>query len=308
MSNKSALPVLLFAVFVLLLAVSCGSEQSPQQKDTDESLLTVAVSILPQQSFVEQIAGDLAHVVVMVPPGQSPSTYEPTTQQLQQLSRSSVFFTIGVPFEQSFIPLLEQNLPELRIVETDANTAKRRFLTSHSHDEDEHEDEEELGSVDPHSWMSPIAVIDQIDIMTDHLVSLDPEHESLYRENAAAFTKELTDLDRELASLLKPITGETLLVYHPAFGYFADRYGLIQKAIEVGGKEPTPRELEELVRQAKQEEVSLIFVQPEFDANSAQTIAEAIGAEVVTMGSLEQDYIENLRNLAQQLRRLKADR
>lgn len=297
MSKKKIPAVIITAALVLLLAVSCASEQ-PEQ----EQKLTVAVSIQPQKSFVERIAGDLVETVVMVPPGQSPTTYEPTTGQLQQLSNSAVFFTIGVPFEQSFIPLLKQNLPELRITATDTSTPKRRFVTSHAHEEDDEEHED--GAIDPHIWMSPISVISQAEIMADELAEIDPDHAQEYYDNLESFTAELEQLDQELSQLLSPLAGENLLVYHPAFGYFADRYGLKQKAVETGGKEPSPRQLEQLVEEARDDEVSVIFVQPEFDASSAQVIADAVGAQVVIMGSLEENYVENLRSLAQKLKEL----
>jgi zinc transport system substrate-binding protein len=297
MSKKKIPTIIITAALALLLAVSCASEQPEQEQN-----LTVAVSILPQKSFVERIAGDLVDTVVMVPPGQSPTTYEPTTGQLQQLSNSAVFFTIGVPFEQSFIPLLKQNLPELRITATDTSTPKRRFVTSHAHEEDEQEHED--GAIDPHIWMSPISVISQAEIMAEELAEIDPEHAQEYYDNLESFTAELEQLDQELSQLLSPLAGETLLVYHPAFGYFADRYGLKQKAVETGGKEPSARQLEQLVEEAREEEVSVIFVQPEFDASSARVIADAVGAEVVIIGSLEENYVENLRSLAQKLKEL----
>jgi zinc transport system substrate-binding protein len=152
--------------------------------------------------------------------------------------------------------------------------------------------------------MSPISVISQAEIMAEELAEIDPEHAQEYYDNLESFTAELEQLDQELSQLLSPLAGETLLVYHPAFGYFADRYGLKQKAVETGGKEPSARQLEQLVEEAREEEVSVIFVQPEFDASSARVIADAVGAEVVIIGSLEENYVENLRSLAQKLKEL----
>ncbi|MGM0431094.1 MAG: metal ABC transporter solute-binding protein, Zn/Mn family [Spirochaetota bacterium] len=288
---------ILLTVLVAGVMTACSKEEStPETEKT--AAVSVAVSILPQKTFIEKIAGDLAEVVVMVPPDQNPSNYEPTTHQLQQLSRADVYFTIGVPFEQSFVPLLKENLPDLTIVPTDTRTQKRRFRTSHLHDEDEEESEEQAGAVDPHIWMSPVSVIGQAQIMTETLLEIDPAHRNTYEAGLKDFTAELNTLDQELAAALEPLQGETLLVYHPAFGYFADRYGLVQKAVEVGGKEPTPKEIEKLIRTAREDEVSVIFVQPEFNEKSAEVIADAVGAEVVEISSLQADYIENLRDVA----------
>ncbi|MCF7933339.1 MAG: zinc ABC transporter substrate-binding protein [Spirochaetia bacterium] len=301
--------IILMLLILVLPLTSCTRE--PEQISHDDRI-TVAVSILPQKTFVQKIAGDRAEVIVLVPPGQSPSTYEPTTRQLQELSRSTVYFSIGVPFEEAFMPVIERNLPDLKIVATDATTEKRRFLTTHiddiddDHADDDHADEEaeddhDHSGIDPHIWMSPIAVIEQSRIMTEALIEADPRHEKDYRDGFTAYEQELRALDEELAQALAPIRGATILVYHPAFGYFADRYGLIQKAVEVGGKEPTPREIESLIAMAKSDEVPIVFVQPEFNKKTAQVIADAIGAKVITIASLDEQYSENLRHIAQVL-------
>ena len=114
---------------------------------------------------------------------------------------------------------------------------------------------------------------------------------------------ELEALDRDLMNVLEFMKGSTFFVYHPAFGYFADRYGLIQKAIETGGKEPTPKQLESIIQEAKDDNVSFLFVQPEFSEKSARVIADAVGCRVLTISALDKDYMVNLRNIALALSR-----
>jgi zinc transport system substrate-binding protein len=184
-------------------------------------------------------------------------------------------------------------------VPTDARTQKRRFLTSSA--------EGEIGAVDPHIWMSPISVIDQASIIAEELKKLDPDNSAVYEKNLFDFTQEMRELDSTLTRMLEPLRGETLLVYHPTFGYFADRYGLVQKAVEAGGKEPTPKQLEKLIETAKKEKVALIFVQPQFSDKSSKAIADAIGARVVTINSLDENYLENLLHIAETLGLLKPE-
>ncbi len=286
---------MMLLISVLILTSCTKTEEGQEATDDEPEPITVAVSILPQKTFVEHIAGDLVDTVVMVPPGQSPSSYEPTASQLMELSNAEVYFTIGVPFEQAFIPIIKKNLPDLPLVATDSSTQKRTFTVSHT------QEEEEAGSIDPHIWMSPVSVIAQAQIMTEKLSELDPQHADIYTAGMQAFEKELLDLDAELTAALAPLKGSTLLVYHPAFGYFADRYGLVQKAVEVGGKEPTPKQIEALIRMAREDGISIIFVQPEFSKKSAKVIADAIGGKVITIAALDENYIENLRHIAQVL-------
>ena len=87
-------------------------------------------------------------------------------------------------------------------------------------------------------------------------------------------------------------------LFHPAFGYFAQAYGLEQQAVEVAGKTPTPRQLTGLIRKAKADGVTLIFVQPQFDQRSAAVVAKAIGGAVVPMDPLAKDVLANLKTMA----------
>ncbi|MCF7953350.1 MAG: zinc ABC transporter substrate-binding protein [Spirochaetales bacterium] len=308
-------------IILLVLGLSAGcsgaaektSEESTStaaQRETpvnpEKPALTVAVSILPQKYLLDQIVSDDVEVVVMVPPGKSPATYEPSPKQIQSLSNASLFFAIGVPFEEAFISILERSLPEMAIVHTDQNIEKRRFTTAHDHAEDDHADDDhadESGAVDPHVWMSPILAQHIAEVMTEEIISLLPQHKEALRNSLEELKQELTEIDAELAELLEPYKGEHMLVYHPAFGYFADRYGLKQEAIETGGNEPSPKQLEQIISFAQDEGIEILFVQPEFNQKSARTAAEAVGGVVVPVSSLQYEYIENLHYIAEEIRK-----
>lgn len=286
---------------------------------------SVYVSILPQRYFLERVAGDLVDVKVLVPPGKSPATYEPTPTQVMRLGEADIFFTIGVPFERAFLPSIEESLKNLVIVPTHA-PIDRRPIEAHTHEdehgedehegeeEEEHHDEEHEGEghseedhageeamPDPHIWMSPKLVKIQAREMKEALSEEFPEYSGSFEEGYSAFTEDLTELQEYLKKVLAPHRGETLFVYHPAFGYFAEEFGLHQVAIETGGKEPTPKQLEEVINHAREEGVKVIFVQPEFPLAGAEAVAKAIGGAVVPVAPLAPNYLENLRNLAQNI-------
>lgn len=295
MVRKIIVPALLMAVAATLFA---GGKQETEPQEKPEHL-SVFVSILPQRTFVERIGGDRVDVQVMVEPGKSPATYSPTPRQVSALGGADVFFTIGVAFERTFLPSIRKNLKDLRIVDTSEGIEKR-FIEGHDHEEDDdhgHEDEEP----DPHVWMSPVLVKQQAYTIADTLTDLDPEGAGYYRENLSDFIAELDALDAELAEILEPFRGQTLFVYHPAFGYFADRYGLEQAAIETGGKEPSPAVLEEVIEHAREEGVKVIFVQPEFPADSAKAVANAIDGAVITVAPLSPDYFESLHTITREV-------
>jgi len=304
--------VIIMFIFMLLGLSGCTSED---QTETDaagteaagETSFIAGVSILPQKYFLDRIAPDGVEVVVMVPPGRNPASYEPTPKQIEALSSAALFFAVGVPFEEAFLPILERNLQDMTIVHTDAGIEKRRFRTAHTREE-EGPDAHENGAEDPHIWLSPVYAEQIAAVMADALKELLPQQAAEIDENLRTFSNELQQLDRRLTDLLEPFSGEHLLVYHPAFGYFADRYGLVQQAIETGGKEPSPRQLAEIIEVAAEEQIRILFVQPEFNQKSAQAAAEAINGTVVPVSSLEYDYIENLRHIAEAVSRIGAEK
>jgi len=294
---RQFLSVLFLFFFANLLFAGGEAESTGEGQDNK---LSVFVSILPQKTFVEQIGGDRVEVHVMVEPGKSPATYSPTPKQVSELGGADVFFTIGVAFERGFLPMVQKNLEDLTIVDTSEGINKR-MIEEHDHDEDEHDNDghdHDSEEPDPHTWMSPVLVRHQAGIIAETLASLDPDGADYYDNNLTAFQLELDELDKTIATALNPLEGETLFVYHPAFGYFADRYGLKQIAIETGGKEPSPGQLEEIISYAKEEGVRVIFVQPEFPADSAAAVAKAIEGAVVTVTPLAEDYFNNLKGMS----------
>ncbi|RJX35393.1 MAG: ABC transporter substrate-binding protein [Desulfarculus sp.] len=281
--------ILRLAALCLLLALpALASAASP---------LTVAVSIPPQAWLVERLGGPALRVVVMLPPGRSPATYEPTPKQLAALGQARLYLSIGVPFEGVFLPRLRAKLPGLKIVSITTGIKLRR-LESHHHEGQAAEPDQAPGAPDPHVWMSPRRARTLAANAAAALMAADPARAALYRANLARLDAELVALDAELARTLAPLRGRTIFVYHPAYGYLADDYGLKQEAVELEGKEPGPRRLAALVAEAKADGVRVIFVQPQFPRATAAALARAIGGAVVPLDPLAADYLGNLRAMA----------
>ncbi len=251
----------------------------------------VAVSIPPQRYFVRQIAGDLADISVMLPPGSAPETYAPRPSQLKALKKSDLYFLIGVEFEQAWRARWSRLNPALTFVDTAAAIKKIPMQPN----ADAHE------GLDPHIWMSPENVAKMVPIIRDALIAKDPAHAALYRANAARFLKRLDALDRQIRSRLAHLRHRSFIVFHPAFGYFAKSYGLKQIAIEKEGKEPTLRYFKKVIDYAKAHDIHTIFVAPQFSQKSARYIARKIGGNVVTIDPLAQKWDENLIEVAKRL-------
>jgi len=264
--------------------------------------LKVTASILPQKYFLEQIGGNRIDISVMVLPGANPATYEPKPKQMVNLTRSRIYFAIGVPFETAWLDKFAHASPKMQIVATQEGVEKIPMIKAGRHGRVNH-----YGTavpvarvLDPHIWLSPPLVMLQVRNILAALVKADPAGRSFYQANYKAFVTELVDLDLKISSLFADSGPEKrFMVYHPAWGYFARAYGLMQIPVEAEGKEPTPRGLQRLIGEAKEKGIRAIFVQPQFSTKSAETIARAINGRVVVADPLALDWRANLLHVAE---------
>jgi zinc transport system substrate-binding protein len=273
--------------------------------------IPVFVSIPPQKYFVEKVGGALVNVSVMVPPGANPHVYEPRPGQMTALSKSKIYFAIGVAFETVWLPKFAKLNPQMRVVHTDkgidkmdmvahhheeAKEVKNNARKKHAHKDDAH------AALDPHVWVSPPEVKIIARNILEAILEIDPANHSSYTSNYDAFIKEIEKLDQDLMEIFKDSRGLKFMVYHPAWGYLARTYGLEQVPVEVEGKEPKPEQLKALIEQSRMQGIKVIFVQPQFSTKSAEVIAKAIGGQVVFADNLREDWERNLRVQAEKFK------
>jgi zinc transport system substrate-binding protein len=302
------------AVTRLLVAALAVSAGSCRPADAPPAVVPVVVSIPPQAGFVKRIGGAHVSVQVLVKPGQSPHAYEPTPRQMAGLAKARAYFTIGVPFEAPLLERIKGSLPSLRIIDSAAGI-RRRMMAGHHHDEGDADHEEHpsagLGAgehegeaePDPHVWLSPACMRIIARNTAAGLIEVDPAHAAEYEANLAALLADVDAVDAQVAEVLAPYRGQSFYVFHPAFGYLADAYGLRQVAVEEEGKSPGPRRLAELTHSAGDDGVRIIFVQPQFDRKSARVVAESIGGAVVPLDPLAEDVLGNLSSMAEEVAR-----
>jgi zinc transport system substrate-binding protein len=245
------------------------------------------VSIVPQRYFVEKIGGDRVDVSVMVLPGNSPATYEPRPKQMVALSKASLYYAIGVPFEKVWLDKIVAHNIKMHLVHTEEGVEKKPMKADKPH-----------GIKDPHIWLSPPLVMVQARNILRGLLRVDPANCSIYEANYKKFIMELVDLDNELFGVFLGKKRARFMVFHPAWGYFARAYDLEMIPIESEGKDPKPADLKRLVRKAKKYGIDVVFVQPEFSSKSAGVIAREIGGQVVFANPLALDWAKNLKEMA----------
>ncbi len=230
----------------------------------------VAVSIPPQREWVKETGDDDVEVVVMVPPGEDPHTHEPTASQMQELSDAHLYFKIGagLEFEERWMDEMKEQNPDMEIVDGSEGIDLLHYDEEHDHDHDH----------------------DEHDIRSETTDQNEEDYRSL-----------LSELHDNLSQSFEPYEGRKFLIYHPSMGYFAEEYGLEEIAVEAEGKEPGPRDIENIIEEAKEEDVSVVFISPQFDEDQAESIAEEIDAEVMELDPLAEDYLDNIEKIAEDL-------
>lgn len=285
-------------VISVLFIVYCNNDNNTNQQDKEG--INVFVSILPQKYFVEKLIGDKGVVNVMVKPGSSPATYEPKPSQMKDLSRADMYISIGVPFEGSWMDKIKSANPDMILVESDKGINKR-LMAEHTHDDADEKHEEhntEKKGYDPHIWLSPNLVKKQAKTILEALKKVDSDNSKSYEDNYENFMKEIDEVDKYIKNKLKSVKSKTFMVFHPSWGYFADEYGLKQRAVEIEGKEPSTRELRQLIDTALEKDIKVIFVQPQFSTKSAETIAESIKGKTIAIDPLAENWAENMKTIA----------
>jgi zinc transport system substrate-binding protein len=292
------------------IAVVCFALGSALSGTAGENRVKAFVSIMPQAYFVERVGSPHVEVGVMAGAGQDIHTYDPTPRTMSELAKAKIYFRIGMPFENAIVKKIGSTFKTMEIIDTTKGVQKRRFKeeeveAGHSHSRkhgSKHAHHDDISNeLDPHAWLDPKQVKIQVANIAEGLIRVDPAHSADYQKNLKDFQSELDALDSQLSSALAPLKGKPFYVYHPAYGYFADAYGLKQIAVELGGKEPSSRHLAELIKKAKSDGAQVIFVQPQFSKKSAEALAKAIGGVVIPLDDLSKDYMGNMKDIAKKI-------
>ena len=296
----------LFVLLLVLISILSWKE-SPAANASDQSSpspISVFVSIGAHLDFCRQIGGNRVSVRLALPPGKSPETYAPSPRQINDLSRARLFFKVGLPFETAFLNKLKALPRSPDIIDTQAGIKLEPipgapYNRDHAKDRERHHNSPHRHEgLDPHTWLDPELALQQATTIYQSLSRIDPEGEKIYSNNYKILGYKLKVLDEELKNSFVPLHGGTIFVYHPAFSYFARAFGLQQRAIEIAGKTPKAKDLAEFIKKARAEKIAALFVQPQFDRQSAKKIARALNCAVIAIDPLAADYCANLRHIA----------
>ena len=262
---------------LLLILISCVSHRG----DTGEKIITV--SIAPFKYFVKEIAGDDFKVNVMVPAGADAHIYEPYPEQINQLRRSIAYISNGyLGFEATWLNRFYETNPSMKRLSLGD---KINLMVTPDGRESNH-----LEGADPHYWVSPKCAMIMASSIKDLLTGINPLHEAMYKKNCENLIVKIQEVDNEAASLFSNVQRRSFMIYHPNLAYFARDYNLEEISVEYEGKEPSPSRLKELIDRASIGNLKVIFIQKEYDTKNAKAIASEIGAKVIIIDPLSEDW------------------
>jgi len=281
--------ILLF-LFIIPILVSC------QDKSKKPAEKIVFASILPLQYFTDQITGKLYTTEVMVPPGVGPETYNPTPRQMSEMAKAGAYFANGfLGFEGAFVDKFQSINPNLIFINTSTGV---ELIHAEGHDHGDHAHEK---GVDPHTWSSPEGARIIARNIFDGMVRIDPANKAVFQSNLDKLLAKIDSVDKVVSAILTNIPSRKFMVFHPALGYFAREYHLEQLSIEFEGKIPTPRHIQNIVWEAKSQNISNILIQREFDIENAEIIANETGSKVIQIDPLSYDWPNEMISLAHKM-------
>lgn len=240
--------------------------------------LNIVVSIAPVYNMTRAVAGDRADITLLVPPGASVHTFSPKPSQIIALAKADMFIIIGAGLEFYADKMIKtsdnKNLGVVRLSDG------LKLLAGAD------EDEKQYGN--PHIWLDPVIAMGMAERIKEALISKDPSDRDYFTENTRVFEGKLKKLDSSIAKDVKKFRIKNLVSFHPAWAYFENRYGLKEVGVIelTPGRQPSPGEIEDIVKRIKKYGIKTIFAEPQLPRKSADVIADEAGIRVLILDPL----------------------
>lgn len=270
-------------LLTLLACIAChGTEK-----------IMVITGIAAQNEAVKEIGDNFVYVESLLPRNASPETFSPSAKQLAICDKADLFLSINTPMERALLPKIKESFPKLRICDT-TEGMNLRAIEGDSHDKH--------GGHDPHVWLGIANMKIHAKNVAKALSSAMPHNANAIQSNLNAYLGKLDILEKEINNILLSIQGETILVFHPAFGYLLDSANILQLAVEQQGKEASAKHLTQISQAVKGLKCSLMFVQPQSNPISAAKAASILNRKIVVLNPIPVNYSSDMLELAKTIR------
>ena len=277
--------------FLILALLLLGCDRSPGALNSKPVVVT---SIPPYAFLVKSIVGDRVEVNSATGGDFEPHTSEITPSQMKVMQHADLFIGIGEPYEKNLLNAMNQGKRKLKAVALDQTLSLLTFGS----------DTKELHSCssndlyDRHIWLSPEALIPQVSAIVQALSQLTPDGAEEYQKNGEALTQKLSILSANLHQQLEPFQNRSILISHPALGYFCHEFQIEQISVECEGKEPLPGDLSRLLTHLEQADLICVFVAPQFHNKGAELLAKQLKLRVEKFDPLQENPLATIQEIA----------
>lgn len=277
---------LAFILGTALIFVACSPSE---KKEGDKAAqLNVVTTFYPMYDFATKVTKDKADVSMLIDGGVEPHDYEPSAKDMAKIQNADVFIYNSHEME-TWVKSVLKNIDTSKTKVIEASEGIELLEGSHGEEEESDNHEGHSHAVDPHVWLDPVLVKQEVDTITKEIAKVDKNNESFYQQNAVEFKKELDKLDQDFAKSFKDATNRKFVTQHMAFSYLAHRYNLEQQPISgiSPDQEPTPKELKKIEDFVKNENIKTIYTESSASPKIAKTVSDATGAELAVLNPME---------------------
>lgn len=307
---KKYIVVIISILFVFLVLTGCSQSLSRNESGIGKEKLNIYTTIFPLQDFSEKIGGKYVQVENIVPTGSDAHSFEPSTKTMVKISEGDAFVYLGTGIEGFTDAVIEAVKNEqtkivkasegVALIDSNGIIVKEKTVK---------------GDVDPHIWLDPNRAIQLAENIKNVFIEIKPEQEEYFEENFKKLKEELEILDLSFKKMVRESSNKNYIVAHSAFGYWEDAYGLEQIGISglSPSNEPSQKQLEEIIKAAKKQEIKYILFEQNVENKVAEVLKKEIGAETLTLHNLEalneedikknEDYISIMEKNIETLRK-----
>ncbi len=277
---------------MLIILSGCGSGQKDDRA-------AIAVSFEPQAWMLKQIVGDHFNIVILLPAGSDPETYQPSISTMKNFGRAEAYFTLGTSgFEKSLIDNVSSNFPDLKVV--DCTEGIEKIMGTHGNESDGHHHDHN-SDFDPHMLASIRNCIIMADNMTQILMEIHPKEAELYRENGKRLKERLQAMDDSIKAM--NLNGKSIAIRHPSLSYFARDYGLSQISLQASGKEASPLQIRKQLEEIKNGNTKVFIMEKEHASPGDEETARQLGIETLEVSLNSFTWLEDLMKTANEINR-----
>ncbi|MEA5565423.1 metal ABC transporter substrate-binding protein [Anabaena sp. UHCC 0399] len=294
---------ILSLITLLMLSVTFGcnssnniektsAQQSPKTQEAASNPVAqppnikVVATFLPTYLFTKAVAGDAAEVDILVSPGTEVHDYQATPDNVKAIATADVLVKNGLGLEE-FLENTIKNAQNSQLKQIDASAGIKPLneispVVKATKGEKDHDHDHAEGN--PHVWLDPVLVKQQVTNIRDGLIAADPANKATYEANASAYIQELENLNTEFQQTLQKTPNCTFVTFHDAYPYLAQRYNLKQVAVvQIPEDQLSPVDIQNTIKAVKKYNVKALFSEPGVDNKLLTSLSQDLK---LTLGSL----------------------